>query len=66
MVLADSEGTPLKGSVNLTDEMTAGIGATLIDKSEMTNNRYYTLDGRCVEHPTKGVYIVNGKKVVIK
>lgn len=66
MVLADSEGTPQKGSVNLTDEMTAGIGATLIDKSEMTNNRYYTLDGRCVEHPTKGVYIVNGKKVVIK
>ena len=27
---------------------------------------YYTLDGRLVKTPTKGVYIHNGKKVVIK
>ena len=27
---------------------------------------YYDLSGRRVEHPTKGVYIVNGKKVVIR
>ncbi len=27
---------------------------------------YYDLSGRRVEHPTKGIYIINGKKVVIK
>ncbi len=29
-------------------------------------NGYYDLQGRKVAHPTKGLYIVNGKKVVIK
>ena len=33
----------------------------------MTDNRYYTIDGRRVEQPTQqGVYIVNGRKVVVK
>ena len=33
----------------------------------MNDNRYYTIDGRRVEQPTQqGVYIVNGKKVVLK
>ena len=27
---------------------------------------YYDLNGRVVENPTNGVYIINGKKVVIK
>ncbi len=30
------------------------------------NSQYYTLDGRRVAEPTKGIYIVNGKKVVVK
>lgn len=32
----------------------------------ITDNQYYTLDGRRVAEPTKGIYIVNGKKVIIK
>lgn len=32
----------------------------------ITNSQYYTLDGRRVAAPTKGIYIVNGKKVVVK
>ena len=32
----------------------------------INDNQYYTLDGRRVAEPTKGLYIVNGKKVVIK
>lgn len=32
----------------------------------VTNYQYYTLDGRCVAQPTKGLYILNGKKVIIK
>jgi hypothetical protein len=27
---------------------------------------FYTLDGRRVTNPTKGIYVVNGKKVVLK
>lgn len=30
------------------------------------DNVYYDLQGRRVLYPTKGLYIVNGKKVVIK
>ena len=37
-----------------------------VNRETITNNRYYTLDGREVEHPTKGIYILNGKKVVVK
>jgi hypothetical protein len=30
------------------------------------NENWYSLDGRRVNHPTKGVYIQNGKKVVVE
>ena len=33
---------------------------------KQTDHAYYTLDGRRVENPKNGIYIVNGKKVVIK
>ena len=29
-------------------------------------NIYYDLNGRAVENPTKGIYILNGKKVMVK
>ena len=45
---------------------TTGINATLNDNVEMTNDNVYDLQGRRVSQPTKGLYIVNGKKVVIK
>jgi len=32
----------------------------------IANGQYYDLQGRKVAHPTRGLYIVNGKKVVIK
>lgn len=44
-------------------EGTTGIEA--VTPSQRTG-QYYTLDGRRVENPTKGLYIINGKKVVIK
>ena len=46
------------------DEAT-GIDATLVN-SEKVNSEVYDLQGRRVAQPTKGLYIVNGKKVVIK
>ena len=35
-------------------------------KTEEVRGEYYDLQGRRVAQPTKGVYIVNGRKVVIK
>ena len=35
-------------------------------KAEKTNNEYYNLAGQRVAQPTKGLYIVNGKKVIMK
>ncbi len=43
---------------------TTGIDATLVN-SEKVNSVVYDLQGRRVVNPTKGLYIVNGKKVFI-
>ena len=42
--------------------------ATAIEtvKSEKANNEYFNLAGQRVANPTKGLYIVNGRKVVVK
>ena len=50
------------------DDETTGISETLSlnDNGEMTNDNVYDLQGRRVTKPTRGLYIVNGKKVVIK
>jgi len=44
-------------------EGTTRIDATLSDDGE---TEIYDLQGRRVETPSKGVYVVNGRKVVIK
>jgi hypothetical protein len=44
---------------------TTGIGATLVN-SEVVNNEIYNLAGQRVAQPTKGLYIVGGRKVVVK
>ena len=37
-----------------------------ISKSPLTVNQYYDLQGRRVAQPTKGLYIKDGKKVIVK
>lgn len=49
---------PLGG--NITD----GIGGAVIDKA-VESDTYYSLDGKKVEYPANGVFIINGKKVTI-
>ena len=45
----------------------AATGIQNVKAANRNDGRYYTLDGRPVEQPTKkGLYIHNGKKVVIK
>lgn len=50
------------------DKMTSGIGDALRlnDHVKMTNDKVYDLQGRQVANPTKGMYIRNGKKIIIK
>ena len=41
---------------------------TIIDATEvegLTPAVYYDLSGRCIDNPQKGIYIVNGKKVIL-
>ena len=35
-------------------------------KAELGDNHYYNLGGQRVETPAKGLYIKNGKKVIVK
>ena len=43
------------------------IGATLVNSEEVNSEEWFDLNGRKVNKPTKkGIYIKNGKKVVIK
>nr|MCR4810476.1 hypothetical protein [Prevotella sp.] len=42
------------------------MGIEDINRETIANNRYYDLQGRRVSLPAMGLYIVNGKKVIIK
>ena len=48
------------------DEETTGINTIKGSELKVYNNAYYDLSGRRVAQPTKGLYIVNGKKVLVK
>ncbi len=56
-----------QGSAFLVEEYVAPEGPTGVESVEAQQTTViYDLAGRRVENPTKGIYIVNGKKVVIK
>ena len=50
------------------DGMPTGIDATLVNSEGVNSEKWYSLDGRKLQgKPTsKGVYILNGRKVVVK
>ena len=46
---------------------TSGTTAIREIKSEETNgNKWYNLNGQLIDHPTKGIYIHNGRKVIVR
>lgn len=47
------------------DDVT-GVSATLVNSDETIVKTVYDLQGRRVENPTRGLYIVNGQKVLVK
>lgn len=51
------------------DDMVDGnetTGIKELETKKMNNNKYYNLQGIEVAHPVKGIYIHNGKKVIVK
>lgn len=61
-VLAEIDNANARISMSFDDE-TTGIKYNVNDNE---NDNYYDLQGRRVEHPKKGLYIKNNKKVVVK
>ena len=59
-----SPSLSLSRGLDLDDETTSIDGISKME--EVRGNVYYDLNGRRVLYPTKGIYIVNGKKIVIK
>ena len=60
-----SGNSSLARSLNVVfaDEAT---GINSVNSDEVTVNGYFNLSGQRVSQPTKGLYIVNGKKVIVK
>lgn len=56
------QGNP-SGFLGLADDVDAINNVTFNENEEMT---IYDLQGRRVQHPVKGIYIINGKKVMVK
>ena len=52
-------------SIVFDDEIATGV-ADVRSKMEDIRGEYFDLQGRRISQPTKGLYIVNGKKVVVK
>jgi uncharacterized repeat protein (TIGR02543 family) len=59
-------GSPTAPSLNLGFDGEGTTGIKAIDNSQLTIDNVYDLQGRRVAQPTKGLYIVNGRKVIIK
>lgn len=63
----DTDITPTSGArvaLIFSDEETTGIRN--IQEQQRSNGIYYDLHGMRIQQPTKGLYIVNGKKVIVK
>lgn len=63
----DTTGASVVGAPTLTFDFGETTGINTVQGAEFkVNGEYYDLQGRRVAQPTKGLYIVNGRKVVIK
>ena len=62
---ANFTGSGARGFFLLDGSDATGIGTALMNKEAM-NSEVYNLQGQRVAAPTKGLYIVNGKKAIVK
>ena len=63
----ETEWTPLTHFTTTNSSIATSLNQVTSDKSQVTSNEWYTLDGRKISGvPTKrGVYIQNGKKAIL-
>ena len=66
LVLTNAEAQAKSFVLEFEDGSTTGIETIETSKNSTEDGVDYDLQGRRVENPTRGIYIVNGKKVVIK
>ena len=66
LVLTSTEAQAKSFVLEFEDGGTTGIETIENSQKSTEDSVYYDLQGRRVENPTRGIYIVNGKKVVIK
>ena len=58
--------TEVSGARELTFVFDDATGIKQVESSKMNVEDIYNLNGQKVQNPTKGLYIMNGKKVIIK
>lgn len=61
-----SSASGVKGDIRLSFDDVTGISSVSSDIQSLQNNVLYDLSGRQVKNPARGLYILNGKKVIIK
>jgi hypothetical protein len=61
-----SSGGTARDVLDLDFSESETTGISNVNRETINNNRYFNLSGQRVAQPTKGLYIVNGKKVIIK
>ena len=63
MLVLDEAVATARAMFNLDDDVTA---IEAVKAKNVENGQFFNLAGQRVAQPTKGLYIVNGKKVIIK
>ena len=63
-MLGAAAANPSSFSIQFPDDETTGV--EVIPTADGDTNTYYDLSGRRVTSPTTGVYVLDGKKVLVK
>lgn len=64
--LANYQAAEQWKDLNIVGYEPTAIGKVTTDNGSKKNDNYYDLQGRRVSKPSHGIYIINGKKVVLK
>ena len=67
IIKMESKGISYAPMLNFVEDDTTGISEKSVANGAYdTSAQYFNMNGQHVQQPTKGLYIVNGKKVIVK